>query len=118
MRGLGRFQMDQMRKDDPRVPQLFKSLQSVLDLLEDIVLHPHQEPPPKPNPPPAPPPVRLPLQDKLAYSIKDVRGLTGLSNATIYAQIKEGKLRSAKSGGRTLILAQDLHTWIDGWSRR
>lgn len=43
MRGLGQFQINQMKKGDPRVPQFFRELRSVLDLLEDMILHPHVE---------------------------------------------------------------------------
>lgn len=121
MRGLGKFQIAQMKAGDPRVPRLFLALRQALDLLEEIAHHPHQVPAPAVTPSPVVRPSVKPLEDRperLAYSIKDVRGLTGLSNATIYAQIKSGKLRSTIIGGRTLILTQDLHTWIDGWNRR
>ena len=118
MRGLGQFQIEQMRKGDPRLPQLFRAMRTALDLMEDIATHPQKEPERKPEPPQVTHPARLSAQDKLAYSIKEIRALTGLSNATIYAQIKDGRLRAAKSGGRTLILAQDLQAWIDSWNRR
>ena len=120
MRGLGQFQINQMNKGDPRLPQLFRTLRSALDLLEDIVAHPRKEhdPAPEPKPERAPAPVLLPAQEKLAYSIKEVRALTGLSNATIYAAIKKGRLRSNKAGGRTLILTQELQAWMDSWTRR
>lgn len=118
MRGLGQFQIDQMKKGDPRLPQVFRALRTVLDLLEDIATHPHREPEKAPQPVSAPPQVRLPAQEKLAYSIKEIRALTGLSNATVYAAIKKGLLRANKAGGRTLILKQDLQTWMDGWKRR
>lgn len=78
MRDLGQFQIDQMRKGDPRLPQLFKTLRAALDLLEDIAARPHREPERTPEPVSAPPPVRLPAQDNLAYSIKDIRALAVL----------------------------------------
>ena len=118
MRGLGQFQIDQMKKGDPRVPQFFRAVRAALDLFEDIITHPQKEAEPKPAQPNPRPAIQLPRQEKLAYSIKEVRALTGLSNATIYLHIKNGRLRSTKNGGRTLILAQDLQAWIDGWSRR
>jgi len=120
MRGVGQFQIDQMKKGDPRVPQLFRTLRTALALLEDIITHPHSAPPikPAPSPNPVPPPVPVTVEEKLAYSIKEVRKLTGLSNATIYARIKEGKLKSTKTGSRTLILAPDLRAWMDSWHRR
>ena len=118
MRGKGQFQIDQMRKGDPRVPQLFQSLRIALDLLEDIVSHPHKGLERTPQPAQEPPPIHQATENKLAYSIKEVRSLTGLSNATIYAAIKNGLLKPTKAGGRTLILTQDLQTWMDGWKRR
>jgi excisionase family DNA binding protein len=107
-----------MRKGDPRVPQLFRTLRMALDLLEDIVSHPHKEPEPVPEPVQEAPQIRLVTENKLAYSIKEVRSLTGLSHATIYAAIRNGLLISTKVGGRTLILTRDLQTWMDGWKRR
>ena len=118
MRGKGQFQIDQMRKGDPRVSQLFQTLRTALDLLEDIATRPHKEPERAPQPTQETPPIHSPTENRLAYSIKEVRSLTGLSNATIYAAIKKGFLRSTKAGGRTLILTRDLKTWMDGWKRR
>jgi excisionase family DNA binding protein len=118
MRGKAQFQIDQMGKGDPRLPQLFRTLRTALDLLEDIATYPHKEPERAPEPVRSPPPVLQPRESKLAYSIKEVRSLTGLSNATIYAAIKQGQLRSTKAGGRTLILAHDLQAWMDSWTRR
>ena len=121
MRGLGKFQIAQMRKGDPRVPQLFSMLRTTLDLLEEIALHPHTPVDESPSPArPAAvsaPPTEL-VRDKLAYSIKEVRSMTGISTAKIYSDIKKKRLRSAKAGGRTLILAKDLQAWIDSWTTR
>src|SRR4051812_26559744 len=103
MRGKDQFQIAQMRKGDPRVPQLFRGLRTALDLLEDITAYPHKGPQQAPELVQPPPPVRHSTENKLAYSIKEVRSLTGLSNATIYDAIKKGRLRSTKAGGRTLI---------------
>jgi len=117
MRGKGQFQIDQMRKGDPRLPQLFRTLRAALDLLEDITAYPHKEVERAPEPVQPHPPAQL-RENKLAYSIKEVRSLMGLSNATIYAAIKKGQLRSTKVGGRTLILTHDLQAWMDGWTQR
>ena len=120
MRGLGNFQIAQM-KGDPRTHQLFRTLRQALDLLEEIVIHPQQEPsPPKTVTPPASPPARqieVP-PERLAYSIRDVCKLTGLSRGTIYADIQKGLLRSSKCGSRTLILAKDLQAWMGSWAER
>jgi excisionase family DNA binding protein len=114
MRGKGQFQ----DKGDPRLPQLFRALRAALDVLEDITAFPHKEPERTPEPVQAAIPARLPAENKFAYSIKEVRTLTGLSNATIYDAIKKGRLRSTKAGCRTLILTPDLQAWMDGWTRR
>jgi excisionase family DNA binding protein len=118
MRGLGKFQLAQMKAGDPRVPQLFRVLRDALDLLEEISLHPHQAAPSPPDPVPAKIPAAAPIDkhsEKLAYSIKEIRTLTGISNTKIYTEIQQGRLRTSKSGRRTLILAKDLQAWVDGW---
>jgi excisionase family DNA binding protein len=120
MRALGKFQMAQMKAGDPRVPQLFRALRQALDLLEEISLRPHKDTTPvQTTPPSAVPPapvIEQPTQ-KLAYSIKEVRALTGISTSKIYSEIQMGRLRSSKNGGRTLILAGDLQAWMGGWRK-
>jgi hypothetical protein len=59
MRGLGDFQRAQMKRVDPRLGQLFSNLRQALELLEEILVHPHVLPPAaeqlksSPAPPPA-----------------------------------------------------------------
>ncbi|OAI44270.1 hypothetical protein AYO42_04950 [Rhizomicrobium sp. SCGC AG-212-E05] len=118
MKGLGKFQISQMRKGDPRVPGLFLLLRQVLDTLEDICMHPHAAPEPCKEPVQVTAAIVTNLQrDRLAYSIKEVRNMTGISNAKIYSDIKKGLLHSTKAGGRTLVLATDLQNWIESWKR-
>jgi excisionase family DNA binding protein len=108
-----------MRKEDPRLPQLFRVVRSAIDLLEDIALHPHSAPEEKEKKVQSPLKPELPTvqrEERLAYSIKEVRKLVGLSTATIYRDIKEGRLHTKKLGGRTLILAKDLDAWLNGAS--
>lgn len=100
---------------DPRLRQLFQTLRSALDLVEDIVLRPLPEPSPPASPSPRP---RLPVSptpQKLAFSIREIRALTGISRTKLYTEIQEGRLRPSKAGRRTLILAQDLQAWLDSW---
>ncbi|MBN8605762.1 MAG: hypothetical protein J0L81_02485 [Caulobacterales bacterium] len=63
MRGLGAFQMAQMKHKDARVLEFYRHVRSAIDVLELIALDPYQ-PPEKPSPepvatpaPPPPPPV-------------------------------------------------------------
>jgi len=51
---------------------------------------------------------------KLAYRLKAVTAVTGLSRATLYRAIADGKLVARKRGTATLILAEDLAAFIDG----
>jgi excisionase family DNA binding protein len=53
-------------------------------------------------------------ENKLAYSIKEVMELTGLGRSTIYRAIDHGQLKVRKCGRRTLVLATDLNTFLDG----
>jgi len=118
MRGLGSYQIAQMKKGDPRLPQFFRALRTALDLFEEISLHPY--PTPELAPVSAPPPIvsaPIKVEDRrIAYSIKEIRAMTGISTAKIYAEIKSGRLRVAKAGKRTLVLSKDLQAWVDSWS--
>lgn len=53
-------------------------------------------------------------RERLAYSIADACAALSLGKTTVYALIGEGKLRTRKVGGRTLIPAASLHAFIDG----
>ena len=48
----------------------------------------------------------------LAYSIRQVVQLTGISRSKIYELIRDGHLRAVKSGHRTLVLHSDLETYL------
>ena len=50
--------------------------------------------------------------DKAAYSIAEVTRLSGLGRSSLYTAIKAGDLVARKSGRRTVILADDLTTWL------
>ena len=49
---------------------------------------------------------------KLAYSIADLPSLISLGRSHIYEEIRAGRLRTVKAGRRTLVLAEDLRTWL------
>jgi excisionase family DNA binding protein len=51
--------------------------------------------------------------EKLAYRINEAAFAAGLSRSKLYQEIKSGKLRAQKVGGRRLILKKDLMTYLD-----
>jgi excisionase family DNA binding protein len=122
MRGFGRFQRAQMRNVDPRVGELFDHLRGAVDILEQVLLRPHDQPmaePPKPKVADPPPGTPAPSSDaaKLAYTILDIQKLVGISRSAIYLAIAANELRAVKSGRRTLVLAQDLEVWLKSLPR-
>ena len=117
MRGLGDFQRAQMRDVDPRVAELFGHLRRALDTFEQIMLRPYQrgEQPEREMPIASPPP-RAPVladEQKLTFTVKEIRKLVGISNATLYKILAKGELRAVKVGARTLIRREDLLRWLD-----
>lgn len=52
--------------------------------------------------------------DRRAYTIREIREMTGFSNETVYKHIRAGKLVARKCGRRTLILSRDLDKFLDG----
>lgn len=119
MRGLGDFQRQQMKRGDPRVPRLFSHLRQILDLLEDMVIHPHQPPePPQPSSPAPKPQVTTPVPISQApavqtptpmlVSIKEARRLIGVSNTRIYDLINTGALETVRIGKRHMVRYSSL----------
>lgn len=49
-----------------------------------------------------------------ALSVAEACRLSGLGRTTIFAAIKEGRLRAVKAGGRTLIRPEALRAFLDG----
>lgn len=91
-----------MKRSDPRVGQMFLHLREVLNILQDMMLHPHSLPPVQKQPPlskPVPPPPPRTDPEKLAYTVKQVRGITGVSHTRLYAAMKTKELRAVKYGG-------------------
>lgn len=110
MRGLGAFQMAQMKHRDARVAQLCQHLHQAIDLLEQIATVPFREPE-KPAPP-VPPVVMAPAPERLTYTIKEARAALGVGMTTLYKEIAEGRLATIKFGNRTLIPGEALRAWI------
>jgi excisionase family DNA binding protein len=51
--------------------------------------------------------------EKLLYSVADVCRSLGVSRTTVYQLRKDGRLVLRKLGRRTVILATDLHAFLD-----
>lgn len=56
---------------------------------------------------------RAPI-DKLAYHVDEASEASGVGRSKLYEEIKEGRLRSVKVGGRRLILHEDLVALLRG----
>jgi excisionase family DNA binding protein len=107
-----------MSAPEQRIRKLFHHLHAVADLLEEILL---SNPLPRENekqqavkndrrPIEA---TEKPPPERLAYTLKEVQKLVGISRSAIYLVLAEGELRAVKSGRRTLILAKDLQAWLE-----
>jgi hypothetical protein len=54
--------------------------------------------------------------DKLppaAYTVSDIVEISGLSRATVFREMKSGRLPAKKVGARTLVLAVDWQDYLD-----
>lgn len=118
MKGLGKFQMEQMKHRDARVFMLCQHLRSAIDILEQTATDPHQ-PPVKsareevaivPSAPTILPP------EKLAYTIKEASAALGVCRTTIYKALANGGLHDKKLGSRALIPADALQRWMTSLS--
>lgn len=56
--------------------------------------------------------MRQDANEKLAYSIAELRAIVSLGRSHIYEEIRAGTLRTVKAGRRTLVLADDLRAWL------
>src|SRR5262249_7674951 len=52
--------------------------------------------------------------NQIAYNISEVCAASRASRTTVYEAIKAGQLRAVKRGRRTLVLAVDLRSWLEG----
>jgi excisionase family DNA binding protein len=50
---------------------------------------------------------------KIAYTVAEFAEAYGVGRTLIYVEIKAGRLRSKRAGGRRLILAGDARAWFD-----
>jgi excisionase family DNA binding protein len=48
----------------------------------------------------------------LSYTIPEAVKATGIGKTSLYAEIKAGKLVARKRGSQTLILAEDLRSYL------
>jgi excisionase family DNA binding protein len=53
------------------------------------------------------------VSEKLAYTIPEAVGASGLGRTTLYELIKCGELPIAKVGARTVIRRQDLEAMLE-----
>lgn len=51
--------------------------------------------------------------DKLAYSVKELSKLTGISERKIHYEIKNNNLRTSRIGRRVLILFEEAQRWLN-----
>lgn len=52
--------------------------------------------------------------DPVAYSVSDALKLVGISRTKFYALVGTGEIKVRKIGNRSIVLARDLNTWLDG----
>jgi excisionase family DNA binding protein len=50
---------------------------------------------------------------RIAYSIDEFAKLAGIGRTTVYAEIKAGRLITAKVGKRTLLTADEVRRWLE-----
>lgn len=51
--------------------------------------------------------------ERLAYTLKEVQELVGISRSAIYLALGAGELRAVKRGRTTLVLANDLQACLE-----
>ena len=54
-----------------------------------------------------------PTMEKLAFTIQEAAQASSLGQTSIYKAIREGRLRCRKCGSRTLIIRDDLMSFLD-----
>jgi len=51
--------------------------------------------------------------EPLAVSIADAVHISGIGRSSLYEAVKRGDLPIRKAGRRTLVLTQDIRSWLD-----
>lgn len=107
-----------MSSTDPRIGKLFQHVRAATDLLEQIMLsqspsRENLEIRPSKNDRPQTGPTDQPAPERLAYTLKEVQEIVGISRSAIYLALTDGDLRAVKAGRRTLVLAKDLRAWLE-----
>jgi len=54
------------------------------------------------------------LDQKLALDVEEIQDVVPLGRTTLYAAIGRGELKARKCGRRTLVLVDDLKSYLDG----
>ena len=54
----------------------------------------------------------------MAYTIHTITEMSGLSRATIFRELRAGRLKAKKVGARTLVLAADWQDYLDNLPTR
>jgi len=54
------------------------------------------------------------MESALAFTIAEACAVARIGRTALYEAIQCGQLRAVKRGRRTLVLATDLRTWIEG----
>ncbi|MBX3518428.1 MAG: helix-turn-helix domain-containing protein [Xanthobacteraceae bacterium] len=52
--------------------------------------------------------------ERVSFGIDEVAAKVGCSITTVFKLIREKKLPAKKLGGRTIVLANDLQTFLEG----
>jgi excisionase family DNA binding protein len=118
MRGFGDYHRTLTAEHgDPRMAELFGHLRRAFDTFEQIMLRAHVlETKPQPQASPEKPKSEIAkpeIPPKMAYRVKEVRNLLGISNSTFYNMVRQGDLKVVKMGKMTLVLAKDLNEWLE-----
>jgi excisionase family DNA binding protein len=53
------------------------------------------------------------IQNKLAYTVDEATDLSPCGRSSLYEAIAAGELKARKLGRRTLIMADDLRSWLE-----
>jgi excisionase family DNA binding protein len=63
-------------------------------------------------------PKTSPPEPRLAYTIPRTAELASISRSQVYVEIQAGRLIAIKVGGRTLVLRDDLISWLKSRPRK